>query len=292
MTPALTRAIRALGPDLSPAMMGGSQALFAPLVPPLPGDLVVARDIAYGPDARHRIDIFRKAGTRDAPVLLFVHGGGFVMGDKRHETLPFYDNVGAFAAAAGFVGVTMTYRLAPAHPWPAGAEDVGRAIGWLRGNAAQHGGDPAAIVGTGQSAGAVHVASYVAHPRFHGRGGSGLAGAVLLSGIYDVAAAHANPFHRAYYGEDAAAYPAASTLGGLIASDVPLLLGVSEHDIADFQLQAAGFVTAYAAAHGRYPRMLHLAGHNHITPVLSIGTSEDDVGGRIADFVRTATAGD
>lgn len=292
MTPALARAIRALGPDLSPAMMGGSQALFAPLVPPLPDDLIVERDIAYGPDARHRLDLFRRPETRDAPVLLFVHGGGFVMGDKRHETLPFYDNVGAFAAAAGFVGVTMTYRLAPAHPWPAGAEDVGRAIGWLRGNAAQHGGDPAAIVAAGQSAGAVHVASYVAHPRFHGEGGSGLRGAVLLSGIYDVAAAQANPFHRAYYGENESAYPAASTLDGLVASEVPLLLSVAEQDIADFQRQAAGFVTAFAAAHGRYPRMLHLGGHNHMTPILSVGTSADEVGGHIADFVRTATARD
>ena len=52
--------------------------------------------------------------------MLVFHGGGFVMGDKRSTETPFYDNIATFAALHGFVGVTITYRLAPAHQFPAG----------------------------------------------------------------------------------------------------------------------------------------------------------------------------
>ena len=93
---------------------------------------------------------------------MFVHGGGFVRGDKHIPGSPQYDLVGAWAVRHGYVGVTMTYRLAPGHVWPAGAEDVAAAVGWLQRNIAAYGGDPGKIVVAGNSAGAVHVASYVA----------------------------------------------------------------------------------------------------------------------------------
>ena len=54
---------------------------------------------------RHRLDLFTSADVRrNSPVLVFVHGGGFVMGDKRTQGLPFYDNVGDFAVRSGFFG--------------------------------------------------------------------------------------------------------------------------------------------------------------------------------------------
>jgi triacylglycerol lipase len=284
MTPELRGRIEALGPDLSMEMMKGTQAIFAATCPPLDPELTVVRDLKYGPDDRHRLDIFTAPGTANAPVLVFVHGGGFVMGDKRSPDLPFYDNIGGFAANAGLVGVTLTYRLAPGATWPAGPDDMAAAIDWLRESVAQHGGDPERIFLIGQSAGAVHVASYVAHREAR------IAGALLISCIYDVAAAHANQFHKAYYGDDASAYPAASTEAGLIASDVPLLLSVSEFDIADFQKQAAALVGAWGAAKGGYPHMLWLAGHNHLSPVLAIGGPDDALGPQILDFIHAQEA--
>ena len=68
-------------------------------------------------------------------------------------------------------------------------------------NVAQYGGDPDKIVLSGQSAGAAHVAAYVAHKRFHVAERGGIAGAVLMSGIYDTLNTTANDFHHAYYGE-------------------------------------------------------------------------------------------
>jgi triacylglycerol lipase len=253
---------------------------------------VISRDHAYGPDERHRLDIFasRVRPAVPAAVLVFVHGGGFVMGDKRLPEMPFYDNVGDFAVRAGLVGVTLTYRLAPAHRWPAGSEDVARAVGWLRDNIAQHGGDPARIFVMGQSAGAVHVAGCVADSRLHPAGRSGLAGALLISGIYDIAQAAVNPFHVAYYGEDQTSWPACSTLAGLAASDLPLFFSVSELDPPDFQRQAALLAEGFTSARARFPQLHWLGGHNHLSPVLAIGTPVDALGSRILQFIAGAGA--
>jgi len=272
-------------------MLQGTQRFFAERFVGIDPATSITRDHPYGPHERHRLDIFTTAGRKDAPVLVFVHGGGFVMGDKRAPGgLPFYDNLGDFAASAGFVGVTMTYRLAPAHPWPAGTEDVAAAVRWVRENIATYGGDPRRIFLMGQSAGAVHVAGYVAHSRFHVAEGGGIAGALMISGSYDVAQADANPFHLAYYGEARDAWPACSTLDGLAASPLPLFFSVSELDGADFQRQAALLVTAFARARGTYPRMHWLEGHNHLSPVLAIGSAADTLGPLVRSFVASTGA--
>lgn len=155
------------------------------------------RDLAYGTHPRQRLDVHAPARPdRAAPAVLFVHGGGFTAGDKHVPGTPMYDHVGAWAVRHGAVGVTMTYRLAPDHPWPAGAQDVAAAIGWIRGNIGRYGGDPERIVVTGHSAGASHLASFLA-----GQGGGsldGIRGGALLSGIYDLA--HRSDLERAYYG--------------------------------------------------------------------------------------------
>ena len=282
MTPEIRKQLKAFGTELTPDMMGGTQGIYRALQPGLPAGAKVTRDHQYGPDARNRLDIFTRDGLSGAPVLVFVHGGGFVMGDKTTEGSPFYDNIGGFAVGSGFVGVTMTYRLAPAHTWPAGGEDVASAVAWLRENIARHGGDPARIFVMGQSAGAVHVAEAVA------RFSPDIAGALLVSGIYDVASAPPNQFQQAYYGADAAQYPARSTLDGLMQTAVPLLLAVSEFDPPEFQAQAAALTGAFMAAHQRFPRLHWLGGHNHLSPVLEIGTAGSDLERHITDFIAAA----
>lgn len=285
----LRRKIEALGTELSPGLLEGTRELFTELHGAVEGgSATVHRDERYGPDERHRLDVFEPqggAGVMGKPVLVFVHGGGFVMGDKTMPGTPFYDNVGQWAAARDWVGVTMTYRLAPAHAWPSGAEDVGRAVEWLAENITRFGGDPAKIFVMGQSAGAVHAATYIASARFHGARGRGLAGGVLLSGIYDLPSAERNEFQEAYFGSDDSAYAERSSLPGLVATDLPLLASVSEFDGVSFQQQAALYVTAAAKASQRYPRMLYLLGHNHLSSVLQIGLPSDTLGPQVARFV-------
>jgi len=281
MTPDIRKQLAAYGTELTPGMMGGTQEIYRALQPGLPGGARVTRDHRYGADERHRLDIFSKDGLSGAPVLMFVHGGGFVMGDKTTEGSPFYDNIGGFAVDEGFVGVTMTYRLAPGHRWPSGGEDVASAVDWLRENVAQFGGDPERIFVMGQSAGAVHVADYVA------RLSPSIAGALLISGIYDLATAEPNQFQQAYYGDDPFAWPPASTIAGLITTSTPILMSVSEFDPIDFQRQAASFAERYAVTNKAFPRLHWLAGHNHLSPVLEIGTPDSDLEHHIMNFIAT-----
>ena len=286
MNPRIREQLKNFGRELSPEMLGGTNQLFAERNKGLDPATKVTRDIAYGPHERNRLDLFTAEGTSGAPVLVYLHGGGFVMGDKHQAGSPFYSNVGDFAARHGMVGVTMTYRLAPDHQFPSGPEDIAACLGWLRDNVAEHGGDPGRIVLAGQSAGAAHVAGYIAHRRFHVAADGGIAGAVLMSGIYDTTTCEPNAFAEAYYGKHRAGWGPASCIAGMLNSPVPMLLTVAEFDPQDFQRQAAQFVSQWVEAHGTYPEMHFLTGHNHLSPAVSIGSDQVEVEQMVADFVR------
>lgn len=285
----LRRKIEAFGTELTPALLEGTRGLFTELHEAVePGPATVHSDEQYGPDERHRLDVFEpqdQPGGRGRAVLLFVHGGGFVMGDKATPGSPFFGNIGQWAARCGWVGAAMTYRLAPAHTWPSGAEDVGLAVQWLTENVRRFGGDPGKIFVMGTSAGAVHVAGYIVSSRFHGAAGRALAGGMLISGIYDLPSAERNEFQQAYFGVDDTLYAERSTLAGLMETDLPLLASVSEFDGIGFQRQAALYVATAAKTQNRYPRMLYLIGQNHLSSTLQIGLPTDTLGPQVLQFV-------
>jgi len=247
----------------------------------------VARDLKFGADAqRQALDVFvaeaPAAGPR--PVLIFVHGGGFVRGGRRTPDTPFYDNIALFAARNGMVGVNTTYRLAPQHPWPAGAEDVAAAVRWVGENIAAYGGDPERVVLMGHSAGAVHVASYVAHRQFHGPKGIGLAGAILVSGLYDLTARPPGNNEKVYFGEDASKHAERSPLRGLVESPLPLLVVAAEIDPPMFHEDAKLLNDALCKV-GRCPRYLMLARHSHMSETYAINTQDASLSGEILAFV-------
>lgn len=120
----------------------------------------VHRNIAYGDHpTRHVLDIYTSTPQPEsgAPVLLQVHGGGWTIGNKEQQALPLL----ARMAAKGWVCVTINYRLAPKHPWPAQIVDVKRALAWVKEHIADYGGDPTYVAITGGSAGG-HLSSLAA----------------------------------------------------------------------------------------------------------------------------------
>jgi triacylglycerol lipase len=264
--------------------------LYAPLQEKEPYQGVkVTRDLKYGADERHLLDVFVPEAPATTPraVLMFVHGGAFVGGNRRSpdNKSPFYDNIMLFAARNGLIGVSTTYRLAPQNQWPAGAQDLSAAVKWVGENIAAHGGDPARVFLMGHSAGAVHVAGYVAHPRFHGPKGIGLAGAIFLSGLYDLTSMKAGAPEKAYFGEDASKYAERSSLAGLIETSIPLMAVYAELDPPFFHQQAKQLNEALCKA-GRCPRFVMLAKHSHMSEVYAVNTKDTSLSGEILAFVK------
>lgn len=277
--------VRALGNTLSPEVSTASDALFAPLHVTASRRTTAHRDLPYGDDARQRLDIHVPAGTSArAPVLLFVHGGGFVRGEKNAPGCFYYDNIADWAVARRMVAVNITYRLAPQHTWPAGAEDVAAALAWTGSHIQAYGGDPRRIFLMGHSAGAVHAAGCIARLEQNQGPVPTPAGCILLSGIYDLPQ---GPVNKAYFGEDTTAYDARSPLEGLLNAQVPLLAAVAECDPPPIQNQFTLLAAGHLARRGRLPALACAIGHNHYTIVHHLGTPDQRLGEVIASFIRS-----
>jgi triacylglycerol lipase len=273
-----------LGHRFDETILDATRRIYAALPAAPPDGLEVERDIAYGPAVRHRLDVYRTPG-RNKPVLVFVHGGGFVAGDK-HADDRFYGNLGQYFAGQGMVCVLINYRLAPADPWPAGAEDVARAVEWIAGQADRYGGDGQHLFVFGQSAGASHVATYLFDPAFHERATRSVKAAVLMSGFYTVAAP-ARPNIAAYFGQDPDAYAGRSPSAHVANSRVPVFLSVAEFDPGSMAQQTLALAQALTARDGHCPELAWFAGHNHVSTVLSLGSPQDDVGSRLTAYIRS-----
>lgn len=272
--------IAALGNAIGPDVLAAVQAIYAAeqnrIAAAAP---VAASDLPYGRDERHRIDLYRPGeGGGPAPVLLFVHGGGFVRGDKRSPDDPFNAHVGRWAARHGMVGAVMNYRRAPDHGWPAGGEDVAAAIDWLHANVADHGGDPARIVAMGTSAGAVHVATALML-----RGATlGAAAAVLLSGLYGHTPIDARD--ALYYG-DPADYGARMPREAVAAAMLPLFVACAQYDPPRFQRETIGLLADRLERHGALPPAAILSGHNHYSLAMHLGTADTRLSDAILAFL-------
>jgi acetyl esterase/lipase len=101
---------------------------------------------------RNQLDVWRSPDLRpgdQAPVLLQVHGGAWIIGNKDQQGMPLMERL----AGHGWVCVSINYRLSPRAKWPAHIVDVKRALGWIKTHIAEYGGDPDFVAITGGSAG-------------------------------------------------------------------------------------------------------------------------------------------
>ena len=115
-----------------------------------PRDLQIIKDVPYGPDPRHQLDVWRMSTTPlHAPVILYLHGGSWTMGDKRDQGRPMLHEF----VRRGWIAVVPNYRLAPRFAWPAQIQDATRALGWVKKEITCLGGDPDRVVIAGGSAG-------------------------------------------------------------------------------------------------------------------------------------------
>lgn len=289
----ILRAVRAAGPVIDPP---AAKALYAPLLADMPRGREPLRDIAYGADERHRLDVYPPVDAEGrAPVVVFLHGGGFIRGDKSDR-----EAVGHYFSRHGVLAVLPNYRLGPRHRWPAGAQDVASVLAWARANVAAHGGDPDHIVLAGESAGAAHVAAATLIKRFHPAEGLKIAGAFLASGVYNaelellaraqLGIATPDPRNEAYFGTDFERYRTMSTVALIDAAPFPLALTYAELDPVQMQAQAGELFARLVTRHGFAPRIGVIANHNHLSQVYAINSGDDALAGPLLAFVRAPRA--
>jgi acetyl esterase/lipase len=228
-------------------------------------DVEVRRDIVFAtPGGKPlKLDVYRARGAQGAaPTLLFVHGGGWVVGSKNAQGLMTVNHM----ASCGWTCVNITYRLSPRATFPDHLIDVKQAIRWVREQGRAHGCDPDFLVIAGGSAGA-HLASLAAltpnraeyQPGFE-HVDTTVQGCVGYYGVYDFADRHRHWPHREFrlllewlvmkkrQRDAPEAYEAASPIAQVGPHAPPFLLFHGDHDSLAPVDEGRAFARALRAA--------------------------------------------
>lgn len=178
------------------AARNGARAMFLGLQGPVAEGCQVSTLLIPGGDGEIPARLYRPSTDNQAPLplVVFAHGGGWAWGD-----LDCYDAlVRDLCLKSGCIFISVDYRLAPEHPYPAGLDDVSQALEWTYQQATKLGGDPQSIAIMGDSAGG-NLALVTSH-RLHSREGWHLAAQYLIYPVLDVHRDHAHYPSRRLFG--------------------------------------------------------------------------------------------
>jgi acetyl esterase/lipase len=206
--------------------VGGTRATWRTLLSPfpiMPRKVQRLGNLSYGPAGRrNRLDVYRRrSGVHGAPVLVYLHGGGYFSGSKRREARAMLHRF----AAKGWVCISASYRLRPQVQFPDHLFDAKRVLAWVREHGHELGADPTTLVMAGSSAGG-HLTALAAltpndpafQPGFEDADTS-VTAAVCLYAYYGV-----------YYGRDPLERPSSSPLLHRATSAPPFFLAHGDRD--------------------------------------------------------------
>lgn len=199
----------------------------------LPDGIAAVRHLRYGPDRQHSYDVFTANTLRNAPVLVFWHGGGWTNGYKEYVSF-----LASNVIRLGMVLVAPTYRLAPAHRLPAAFDDAVALLAELPRRIGALGGDASRIYLAGHSAGggiAAMTALRTPALRAAGVGPEAIRGCLPISGIMDLH--HPSPVPQSLEDrvytmllETPDLDAVMSPLNWAAGNTVPMILSYGEHD--------------------------------------------------------------
>ena len=219
-----------------------------------------ALDIPYGEDERQKVDVYMPddASVAHAPVLMFMHGGYWVIGHK--DLMGF---MGPAITPAPAVLVSVGYRLAPGAKYPQQVDDCRAALRWVYDNIADYGGSPDRIHVSGHSAGG-HLAAMLTLQREQ-RNALGLPDDVVkacfpVSGVFDVADTLQDRREAFLRTQDDVRD--ASPLHNTAGNTVPFLLEIGSDDFDNLRSQHPQMLAALRSQTG-YVEELVREGHNH-----------------------------
>lgn len=269
------------------------------------------KDVRYAPGGgrRHLLDVYRPRGgaIERAPVLLQIHGGAWIIGDKGQQALPLI----VAMAAHGWVCVASNYRLSPRATFPDHLVDCKLALKWVREHISEYGGDPDLVVVTGGSAGG-HLAAMLAlttndpvyQPGFEDVD-TAVAACVPFYGVYDFteifdthgrgeAAAEwlAHRVMKTTIARDRAAFEAASPMNYVHADAPPFFVLHGTRDNLVPIAQARRFAAALRATSPQPVLFAEVPGASHAFDVFhSVRTGHAVAGvSRFLEWVRASAS--
>jgi arylformamidase len=258
---------------------------------PAAGSTIKGMNHAYGGARQQRLDIYRPESGRPAPLILFVHGGGWSAGSKAmgEGIQPGY------FTGKGYAWASLDYRLIPSVTVEEQMEDVARAIAWLVRHGKRLGLDTRRIVLISHSSGA-HLAGLIAtDPQWLNAAGapfSSIAGVVSIDGAgLDVPGAMASgaassPFYARAFGNDAARYERLSPLAHVGVPDAPHWLFLFDRDHNESAGYFAGLFAAAAEKAGASALVIGLDGTTHMKMLNRLGDPDDPVTGAVERFLE------
>jgi len=247
----------------------------------LPDGVQRIADVPYGDDARQRMDVYRPAQADRAPIIVMVHGGAWMIGNKRLPQV--VEHKVERWVARGAVLVSIDYRLVPRVSVLEQADDVARALATVQRLAPGWGADPSRLVLMGHSAGAHLVALVSASAEIAPRRGvrPWLGTVVLDSAALNLVGVMSMPHARFYdtvFGADPALWKAASPTEALHAGAPPMLVVCSTQRVDLSCLQSERFAAAANAKGVRASVSRQDLSHREINDTLGRpGAETDDV---------------
>lgn len=259
-------------------------------------------DLRYKTDSaleKHRLDLFLPDSTVVGwPTVVFIHGGGWVEGDKDLSVggADVYGNIGRFFARRGIGAATINYRLLPKVEWPVQIADVAEAVAWVQAHIADYGGRPDALFLMGHSAGA-QLATRVALDETPLRDAGGDPSAIC--GVIPVSGAALDLVDERTYelDDDPGYYPrrfgtvpdwkkAASPVSFIRPDAPPFLIIYAEGEGPSFHRQSNLLKTALEEA-GVSTRLVIVPGESHERIVLALSRDDKTAGPAMLEFVRS-----
>ena len=251
---------RATVPDIAP-MLSDYASLSAQARATLP----CALNVAYGPHPDETLDIFPAQGKQPGPVLIYLHGGYWRLLSKDDSSF-----MAPTLTRAGMTVVAVNYSLAPAVTLDHIVDQTRRAVAWVHQHIEQHHGDRQRLVIAGSSAGG-HLAGMVLARGWqenYGMDSTAIAGAVLLSGLYDLSPlvdTHINDWMHL----SLEAARRNSPIFALPDHRPPILVSYGSNETAEFKRQSRDYLTAWQTGSGQ-AEYVDMPGTNHFDLVLQL----------------------
>lgn len=264
--------------------------------------LVETKDLAYGDDKKQKLDLYMPKDAKNTPVLMWIHGGGWKMGDRA-----MFGQLGQRFAENGIGCAVISYRLTPAVQHPEHVKDGAAAFAWLHANVNKYGGNPDRLFVSGQSAGGHLTALLTLNTKYLDDlkvPADAIKGSIPMSGLYSIPALKREipgmKMFKDAFGSDPDTCKDASPVEFVKNAKAPMLV-ITEADedgggegvpaSALIRLQTRQLQKALDEAGFKSATFIDAKDRNHVSIVTKLSGKEDDpTRTAMVDFIKKRCA--